>query len=100
MWPDYSLFISSPTEEHLEVWGVFSLLICFCFLGPYLQHTEVPGLGVKSELQLPAYAIATAMQDLTSLHNLYHSSWQCVILNLLIKPSVQTHILMNTSRVC
>ena len=31
----------------------------FFFLGSYLQHTEVPRLGVHSELQLPAYATAT-----------------------------------------
>ena len=37
----------------------------FDFLGPYLWHMEVPRLGVKSDLQLPAYttATATAMQD-------------------------------------
>ena len=28
----------------------------FVFLGPHLQHMEVPKLGVKSELQLPAYS--------------------------------------------
>ena len=26
------------------------LFIYFCFLGPYLQHMEVPGLGVELEL--------------------------------------------------
>ena len=30
-----------------------------CFLGPHLGHIEVPRLGVKSELQLPAYTTAT-----------------------------------------
>ena len=36
----------------------------FClFLGLHLQHMEVPRLGVKLELQLPAYATAIAMQD-------------------------------------
>ena len=28
---------------------------CFCCLGPPPQHTEVPRVGVESELQLPAY---------------------------------------------
>ena len=32
----------------------------FCFLGPNLHHMEVSKLGVKSELQLLAYTIATA----------------------------------------
>ena len=37
----------------------------FCFvLQLHLQHMEVPRLGAKSELQLPAYTTATAMQDL------------------------------------
>jgi len=35
----------------------------FCFLGPCLRHMEVSRLGIKSELQLTAYATATAMQD-------------------------------------
>ena len=35
----------------------------FFFLGLHLQHMEFPGLGVKLELQLPTYAIATAMPD-------------------------------------
>ena len=30
----------------------------FVFLEPQLQHMEVPRLGVKSELQLPAYTTA------------------------------------------
>ena len=36
--------------------------ICIFFLGPHLQHMEVPRLGVKLELQLPAYTTATATQ--------------------------------------
>ena len=36
---------------------------------------EVPRLGVKSELQLPAYATATAMQDPSCVFDLHHNSW-------------------------
>jgi len=32
----------------------------FSFLGPHPQHRDVPRLGVRSELQLPAYTTATA----------------------------------------
>ena len=32
----------------------------FFFLGLHLQYMEVPRLGVKSELQLPAYTTVTA----------------------------------------
>ena len=74
-----------------------SYLFVFCFLGPYLWHMEVPRLGVKSELQLPAYTIATAMQDLSCVYDLHHSPWQCQILNPLNKAKDLTHILTDTS---
>ena len=35
----------------------------FFFLALHPRHMEVPRLGVQSELQLPAYATATAMPD-------------------------------------
>ena len=41
----------------------------FLFLGPHLQHMEVPRLGVESELYLPAYTTATAIQDLRGMCN-------------------------------
>ena len=50
--------------------------------GLHLQHIEVPGLGVESELQLLAYTPATAMQDPSHVSDLHHSS--CWILNPLI----------------
>ena len=39
-----------------------------------IRHMEVPRLGVESELQLPAYATATAMPDLSYICDLHHSS--------------------------
>ena len=36
----------------------------FHFLGLHLWHIDVPRLGAESELQLPAYATATTMQEL------------------------------------
>ena len=56
---------------------------------------EVPRLGVESELELPAYTIATAtaMLDLSCVCNLHHNSQQCQILS---KARDQTHILMDT----
>ena len=41
------------------------LLLVFCCLGPHPQHMDVPRLGVKSELQLQAYATAVATWDLS-----------------------------------
>ena len=45
------------------------------------MHVEAPRLGVKSELQLPPYATATAMWDPSYIGDLHHSLWQCEILN-------------------
>ena len=46
-------------------------------LGPNLRHMEVPRLGVKSELQLPAYATATELDtSLTyDLHDTVSSTY-------------------------
>ena len=51
---------------------------------------------VKSELQLPAFATATATQDPSQVCDLNHSSWQRWILNPLSKARDLTHILMDT----
>ena len=72
------------------------LFFFFCFLGPHLQHVEVPGLGVKSELQLQAYATAAATSDSSHFCHLRRSLGQCQILNLPSKVKDQTHILMDT----
>ena len=45
-----------------------SVCVCVCvsslvFLGPHLQHVEVPRLGVERQLQLLAYTTATATLD-------------------------------------
>ena len=69
----------------------------FFFLRLNLWHMEVPRFGVKLELQLLAYTTVTATPDPSC--DLYHSSWQCRILNLLSESRDWTHILMNTSKV-
>ena len=72
----------------------------FIYLGRlHLQHREVPGLGVQSEPQLPAYTTAMAMMDLSHICDLYCSLRQCQILNPLREARDRTHILMHTSRV-
>ena len=60
----------------------YFLFFCFvfAFLGLNPQHMEVPRIGVKSELQLPAYTTATAMQDPSCICDLHHSSQECQIL--------------------
>ena len=72
----------------MDIMGEFYFLLCgflflffVFFLGLHLWYMEVPRLGVELELKLPAYATATAMPDLSCVCDLYHSSWQCRILN-------------------
>ena len=67
------------------------------FLGLHPQHTEVPRLGVKQELQLPVYT--TAMQDPNRICDLHHSSQQCQIPDPLSEARDGTSILMDTSRI-
>ena len=72
--------IGTPPSEPFP-FLFFPFLFLIVFLRPHQRHTEVPRLGVKSELQLLAYDIATATQDPSHICNLYHSSLQCPILN-------------------
>ena len=69
----------------------------FCFLGLHLWHMEVPRLGIKLDLQLLAYATATAMQGLSHVYNLHHSSQQHRIPDALSEARDQARILMDTS---
>ena len=78
----------------------FYLKIFFFFLGPHLQHMEVPRLGIKSELQLQAHTTATAMQDLSYVYNLHHSPQQCQILNPMDEARDGTCNLMVPSQIC
>ena len=71
----------------------------FFFLGLHPRHMEVPRLGVKSELQLSAYATATAMQYPSHICDLHHSSRRYWILNPMSKARDQTLILMDTSQI-
>ena len=68
--------------------GVF-VFVFFCFLGPHMQHVEVPRLGVKSELQLPASATATATLDPSLVCSVHHSSQQCGSLTHRAKPGIE-----------
>ena len=72
-WSHFSCIHTSVISEYkfalqainciFQSWGfpfhLFMYLCIFKFLGPNPWHMEVPRLGVKSELQLPAYAKAT-----------------------------------------
>ena len=78
---------------------MLNFILFFVFLRLHPWHMEVPRLGVKWELQLLAYATATATWDPSRVFDLYHCSWQCQILNPLSKVNDQTCVLIDTSRV-
>ena len=65
-------------------------------LWPHLWHMDVPRLGVKSELQLPAYTTAMPMQDPSHTYDLCLSLWPHQILNPRCEARDQTRILTDT----
>ena len=76
------------------VFGFFVCLFFASFWGLHLWHMEVRRLGVKVELQLPAYTTDTAMWDPSRVCDLHHCSGQCQILNPLSEARVWTRNLM------
>ena len=61
----------------------------FSFLGLYMGHIDIPRLGIKSDLQLLAYATATARPDLSHICDLHYSSLQCRILDHCVRLGIQ-----------
>ena len=94
-WNDWILDISKYVLYWVQ-WKIFKLRFLFFFLGPPPQHIEIPILWVESELQLQAYATATAAPDLSHVCNLHHSFWQHQILNAVSEAMDWTCILINT----
>ena len=100
LWVLYVFYIRFPHQVcDLQIfpaiaWVIFSFSF-FVLLGPCPWHR----LGVESEPQLPAYAIAIATQDLSHICDLHHSSWQCQILNPLSEAMNRSLILRDTSQV-
>ena len=84
---------------YCRIFILFIYLFLLLFLGPLLQHVKVPRLGVELELQLPAYTTATAMQDLSLVCDLHHSSPQHRILNPQSEARDRTCNLMVPSRI-
>ena len=87
-----------------NMFGKMSVPVLCLFLvggrdGLQVWHMEFPRLGVEPELQMLAYAAATALPDLSHVSDLHQSSWQCRILNPLSEAKDTPHILMDTSRV-
>ena len=85
-------------------WALFMSInilscVCLCFLGPHMQHMEVPRVGVETQHELPAYTTAIASPDPSRVCDLHHISRQCQILNPLSKARDGTSNLMDASRV-
>ena len=60
---------------------------------------EIPRLGVELELQLPAYTMATATQDPSSICDLHHSSQQRWIADPLREAWDRTCNLKDTNQI-
>ena len=90
---------SVPTGEGFIHWCKYWLLHFFCLFRTHPGHMEVPRLGNKSELQLPAYTRAKSTSDPSCVCNIYHSSQQHQILNPMSKARCQTWVLMSTSQI-
>ena len=97
---EFSPFTFKIIFDRFVLGILFVSLFLLFFLGLHPWHMEVPRLGVQSELQLPAYTIATATWEPSRIRDLYHRSWQCWILNPLSEARDQTLNLMVTSRIC
>ena len=54
-----------------SVFHANQVLLFFCFLGLHSRHMEVPRLGSKLELQLPAYTMATATHGIRAASATY-----------------------------
>ena len=79
------LFLNKKIYKSMK----FMVRIFFFFLGPLMQHVEVPRLGVKLKLSVH--------RDPSHICDLYCSLWLCWILHPLSKARDQTHILLVTS---
>ena len=56
-------YLSEIAKDKYMISFIYGFFFFF-FLGPQGWHMEVPWLGDELELQLPAYATATAMPDI------------------------------------
>ena len=82
-----------PPPAAFEFFLAFSFLF---FLGLHLQHMEVSRLGVEPEVQLLAFATATAAPDPSRICDRCHILRQCQTLNPLSEAKDQTRILTDT----
>ena len=71
------------------LWGFFFFFLFFWVIPAACESSQAGGLNRATAAELPAYTIATAMQDLSSVCNLHHSSGQCRNLTHWAKPGIE-----------
>ena len=84
----------------LTLSSTFVLPLSIFFFFCLFRAASVSRLGVESELQPLAYAVATTTRDLSQVCDLHHSSQQHWILNPLSEARNWTCVLMDTSQIC
>ena len=77
--------------------GFVVVIVAVVFLGPPLWQTEVPRLGVPSQLQLPVCTTATAGLEPSCICALHHCAQQHRSLNSLREARDCTCVLMDLS---
>ena len=83
-WSLFGLILQESNRNSVPFY-LFSFLFFFVFVGSRL--------GVKSELQLQAYATATAISNASCIHDLCCNLQQCQMLNSLSEARNRTHLL-------
>ena len=86
--------LKARNTHFLHTFSFFLSGLLACFLRLHSWHMEVPRLGVKLELLLPAYATAMATPDPSHVCNLHHRSQQSQVPNRLSEARDRTCILM------
>ena len=89
----------NPETTPWHCFALSSLFLSLVLLGPHPGHTEVPRLGVASELEPPAYTTATAVPHPSRICNLHHSSRPRRILHPLSEPRDRTRSLVVPRRI-
>ena len=93
----YLFIILFPQRLLYSLW-IYPVISFLNFVGgAHPWHMEFSRLGVKSELQLPAYITGTATLDQSHIWNRHHSSGQSWFLNPLNRARGQIHIPVDTS---
>ena len=90
----------SRCEEGLFLFFVFLFCFWFCLFRAVLAVYGSPRARGRIRAASAGLHHSQATRDPSRICDLHHNSWQCWILSPLSEARDQTHILMDTSRVC